>query len=63
LVVSSAHLEDGTTLTDEGLLLGKMDFGELVVSSAHLEDGTTLTDEGLLLGKMDFGSFVHVRPG
>jgi hypothetical protein len=26
LVVSSAHLEDGTALTDEGLLLGKMDF-------------------------------------
>jgi hypothetical protein len=27
LIVSSAHLEDGTTLTDEGLLLGKMAFG------------------------------------
>jgi hypothetical protein len=27
LVVSSAHLEDGTALTDEGLLLGKMAFG------------------------------------
>jgi hypothetical protein len=30
LVVSSAHLEDGTALTDEGLLLGKMDFGSFV---------------------------------
>jgi hypothetical protein len=30
LVVSSAHLEDGTTLTDEGLLLGKMAFGSFV---------------------------------
>jgi hypothetical protein len=27
LVVSSAHLEDGTALTDKGLLLGKMAFG------------------------------------
>jgi hypothetical protein len=27
LVVSSAHLKDGTALTDEGLLLGKMAFG------------------------------------
>jgi hypothetical protein len=27
LVVSSAHIGDGTTLTDEGLLLGKMAFG------------------------------------
>jgi hypothetical protein len=26
LIVSSAHLEDGTALTDEGLLLGKMAF-------------------------------------
>jgi hypothetical protein len=30
LVVSSAHLEDGTTLTDEGLLLGKMAFRSFV---------------------------------
>jgi hypothetical protein len=30
LVVSSAHLEDGTALTDEGLLLGKMAFGSFV---------------------------------
>jgi hypothetical protein len=30
LVVSSAHLKDGTTLTDEGLLLGKMVFGSFV---------------------------------
>jgi hypothetical protein len=27
LIVSSAHLEDGMALTDEGLLLGKMAFG------------------------------------
>jgi hypothetical protein len=30
LVVSLAHLEDRTALTDEGLLLGKMAFGSLV---------------------------------
>jgi hypothetical protein len=30
LVISSAHLEDGTALTDEGLLLGKMAFGSFV---------------------------------
>jgi hypothetical protein len=30
LVVSSAHLEDGTALTDEGLLLGKMALGSFV---------------------------------
>jgi hypothetical protein len=30
LVVSSAHLRDGTALTDEGLLLGKMAFGSFV---------------------------------
>jgi hypothetical protein len=35
LVVSSAHLEDGTALTDEGLLLGKMTFG----SSVHVQPG------------------------
>jgi hypothetical protein len=29
LVVSSAHLEDGTALIDEGLLLEKMAFGSL----------------------------------
>jgi hypothetical protein len=32
LVVSSAHLEDGTTLTGEGLLLGKMAFGSFSTS-------------------------------
>jgi hypothetical protein len=35
LVVSSTHLEDGTALTDEGILLGKMDFG----SFAHVRPG------------------------
>jgi hypothetical protein len=30
LVVSSAHLEDGTALTNEGLLLGKMVFGNFL---------------------------------
>jgi hypothetical protein len=30
LVVSSAHLEDGTALTDEGLLLGKRAFRSFV---------------------------------
>jgi hypothetical protein len=34
LVVSSAHLEDGTALTDEGLLLGKMAFRSVDVKSA-----------------------------
>jgi hypothetical protein len=37
LVVSSAHLEDGMTLTDEGLLLGKMAFGSL--STSGQDDG------------------------
>jgi hypothetical protein len=36
LVVSSAHLEDGTTLTDEGLLLGKMAFGSFLPRPAGL---------------------------
>jgi hypothetical protein len=36
LVVSSAHLEDGTALTDEGLLLGKMVFGSILPRPAGL---------------------------
>jgi hypothetical protein len=36
LVVSSAHLEDGTTLTDKGLLLGKMVFGSILPRPAGL---------------------------
>jgi hypothetical protein len=36
LVVSSAHLEDGTALTDEGLLLGKMAFGSCLPRPAGL---------------------------
>jgi hypothetical protein len=36
LVVSSAYLEDGTTLTDEGLLLGKMVFGSILPRPAGL---------------------------
>jgi hypothetical protein len=36
LVVSSAHLEDGTVLTDEGLLLGKMAFGSFLPRPAGL---------------------------
>jgi hypothetical protein len=36
LVVSSAHLEDGTALTDEGLLLGKMAFGSILPRQARL---------------------------
>jgi hypothetical protein len=35
LVVSSAHLGDGMTLTDEGLLLGIMAFGSFV----HVQPG------------------------
>jgi hypothetical protein len=36
LVVSSAHLESGTALTDEGLLLGKMAFGSVTPRPARL---------------------------
>jgi hypothetical protein len=35
LIVSSAHLEFRTALTDEGLLLGKLAFGSL----AHVRPG------------------------
>jgi hypothetical protein len=35
-VVSSAHLEGRTTLTDEGLLLGKMVFGSVLPRPARL---------------------------
>jgi hypothetical protein len=35
LVISSAHLESGTTLTDEGLLLGKMAFGSVMPRPAR----------------------------
>jgi hypothetical protein len=36
LVISSAHLEDKTALTDEGLLLGKMVFGSILPRPAGL---------------------------
>jgi hypothetical protein len=36
LVVSSAHLEDGMALTDEGLMLGKMVFGSILPRPAGL---------------------------
>jgi hypothetical protein len=35
LVVSSAHLESRTALTDEGLLLGKMAFGSVMPRPAR----------------------------